>query len=100
MDLIVLDRNKDPRRMADCYGRISKVGDCRILVIAKPRHFLPLFEDIGPACDEFLNQGRGNQALIAKVTAEMKLSKRRDPYLHAVRRRLEASVGVVRIVVE
>ena len=100
MDLIVLDRNKDPRRMANCYGRISKVDDYRILVIAKIRFFLPLFEGVGPACDEFLNQERGDQALIAKVTTEMKSSKRRDPYLHAIRRRFEASVGVVRIVVE
>ena len=100
MDLIVLDRNKDSRRMANCYGRISKVDDCRILIIAKPRHFLPLFKGAGPACDKFMHQERGNQALISEVIEELKRSKRRDPYLHAIRRRLEASVGSVRIVVE
>jgi hypothetical protein len=100
MDLIVLDRNKDPRRMANCYGRISKVDDCRILVIAKPRHFLPLFEGKGPACEEFLSRERANQGLIAEVIRELKKSKSRDLYLHAIRRRLEASVGLVRLVLE
>jgi hypothetical protein len=100
MDIVVLDRNKDPRRMANCYGRISKVDDYRILVIAKSRHFLPLFEGVGPACEQFLGQGGGNQGLIAEVIQEMKKSKRRDLYLDAIRRRLEASVGFVRILFE
>jgi len=100
MDILLLDQNKDPRRMANCYGRIGRVDDCRILAIAKPRHFLPLFQNVGPACDQFLSQECGNQALILKVTKELKNSKRSDLYLHAIRRRLKASVGRVRIVLE